>query len=150
MPYLVTKIDNSGKRTTIYTISNPHSNMIIGKVIIHGRRRRRWSFTSETGSQLSTKSHARQINGMRDIVRAYHRSPYPMPTPVTENKSTFEPTPAKDLWGPRDDGDGFWNEESGVLEFRNKEDTRSTGNGFWNEGNERKIEADNKTPDTWA
>jgi hypothetical protein len=76
MPYVVTEVKAPGKRKTIYTISNSHDNSAVGKVIIHGRRRH-WAFTSVTGTTIPLRTHARMINGMRDAVMTYCRSPYP-------------------------------------------------------------------------
>jgi hypothetical protein len=85
MPYIVTDVSTPGKRRTIYTITSPYDNLPVGKVIVHGRRRH-WAFTSVTGTTIPARTHARQINGMRDAVNSYLRNPYPM-----SNTDTLDP-----------------------------------------------------------
>jgi hypothetical protein len=87
MPYIVTEVKTPNKRKTIYTISSSYDNLPVGKVIVHGRLQH-WAFTSVTGTQIPARTHARQINGMRDAVNSYLRNPHSMPD-----------AKPNDLWG---------------------------------------------------
>jgi hypothetical protein len=114
MPYIVTSVNVPAKWRTIYRITNEYSNEYVGNVIIHGRRRK-WSFTSETGTQLSAKTSARQINGMKQAIRDYLLKPYPMPGIEAETSNAKNPWAG---WGDKEESEpeapqqkNLWGEE---------------------------------------